>query len=102
MANKVEPKVFKLKELAEYLNLTPLTIYRRVREGKIPAVRIGKTWRFPKEIIDDWLKKKAKEPINRKLFKVGREVGVREKIKFKSYPGKVKGKLTRKEIYDER
>lgn len=40
------------KELASYLKLTETTIYRYVREGKVPAHWEGGRWRFNKDQID--------------------------------------------------
>ncbi|RLB35350.1 MAG: DNA-binding protein [Deltaproteobacteria bacterium] len=31
------------------------TLYRLVREGKIPCQKVGRHWRFRKEAIDKWL-----------------------------------------------
>ena len=44
------------KEVAEYLQLTEITIYKYVTEGKIPGYKIGSRWRFEKEKIDELLK----------------------------------------------
>ena len=44
------------KELSEYLQLTELTIYKYVSEGKIPGMKIGSRWRFEKDKIDDLIK----------------------------------------------
>jgi len=44
------------KELAEYLKLTEVTIYKYANEGKIPGFKIGSRWRFDKDKIDDLLK----------------------------------------------
>ena len=43
------------KELAEYLKLTEVTIYKYANEGKIPGFKIGSRWRFDKDKIDDLL-----------------------------------------------
>jgi excisionase family DNA binding protein len=43
------------KELANYLKLHQLTIYKLSKEGKIPSIRIGSRWRFDKEVIDAWI-----------------------------------------------
>ena len=43
-------------QLAEYLQLDEQTVYRKVKRGEIPAVRIGKTLRFKKDLIDGWLR----------------------------------------------
>jgi excisionase family DNA binding protein len=46
-------------ELADYLQLNRQTIYRKVRAGQIPAIRIGKVLRFKKEVIDSWLRQNS-------------------------------------------
>ncbi len=48
------------KELARYLKLTEVTVYRYVKEGKIPARRIGSRWGFDKDQIDELLRKGKK------------------------------------------
>jgi excisionase family DNA binding protein len=42
-------------EMAKYLKLHQITIYKLSKEGKIPAARIGRVWRFDKEVIDAWI-----------------------------------------------
>lgn len=49
-------KVMTLSELAEMLRCHPTTIYRLLRQGKIPAFKIGSDWRFNAEDIDAWRK----------------------------------------------
>lgn len=44
------------KELAAYLKLTEVTIYKYANEGKIPGFKIGSRWRFDKDKIDDLMK----------------------------------------------
>jgi len=44
-----------INELASYLDIPKSTIYKLVREGKIPAQKVGRHWRFHKETIDAWL-----------------------------------------------
>jgi excisionase family DNA binding protein len=50
-------QIITTKELAEYLKLTVVTIYKYANEGKIPARRIGSRWRFDKDHIDEWLRR---------------------------------------------
>ncbi len=50
-----------LEEVAEYLKLKPQTIYKWAQENQIPAVKIGKEWRFRKSILDKWLDRKFSE-----------------------------------------
>jgi excisionase family DNA binding protein len=49
-------KILTAKEVAEYLQLTEITIYKYATEGKIPGYKIGSRWRFEKEKIDELLK----------------------------------------------
>ncbi len=44
-----------IQELAQYLKLAPVTLYKMVKEERIPCRRIGKSLRFPKAVIDQWL-----------------------------------------------
>lgn len=48
-------EIMTAEQLAKYLQLDEQTIYRKARSGQIPAVRIGKTLRFKKDVIDGWL-----------------------------------------------
>jgi len=32
------------------------TVYRYAREGRIPALRVGGTWRFPEDRLQEWLR----------------------------------------------
>jgi excisionase family DNA binding protein len=43
------------EEVLEYLQVNLRTIYRLIKAGKIPAVRVGRQWRFRKRDIDNWL-----------------------------------------------
>jgi excisionase family DNA binding protein len=40
------------KEVACYLNISLLTVYKYAKQGIIPGSRIGNSWRFNKECID--------------------------------------------------
>lgn len=55
--DKTKP-IMNIKEVAEYLGIGTASIYRYVKQGKMPASRVGKFWRFRKEKIDAWLEKK--------------------------------------------
>jgi excisionase family DNA binding protein len=43
------------EEVLEYLQVNLRTVYRLIKAGKIPAVRVGRQWRFRKRDIDTWL-----------------------------------------------
>src|SRR5258708_22079014 len=43
------------EEVLEYLQVNLRTVYRLIKAGKIPAVRVGRQWRFRRHDIDAWL-----------------------------------------------
>lgn len=52
----VDHKWISIEELSEYLGISAVTIRSWSRSGKdIPAVRIGRQWRFRIEEIDEWI-----------------------------------------------
>ena len=53
---KAPSEIMTLQEVADYLGLHYLTIYRLIQEKKIPAAKIGGSWRFRKDVLDEWIK----------------------------------------------
>jgi len=47
--------VLTIQEISIYLKVPISTLYKLAREGKIPANKIGRHWRFHKQSIDRWL-----------------------------------------------
>ena len=47
---------FTVKELADYLKIKPITVYKHVEVGKFPGFKVGSKWRFRKTAIDGWIK----------------------------------------------
>ncbi len=43
------------EEVLDYLQVNLRTVYRLIKAGRIPAVRVGRQWRFRKRDIDAWL-----------------------------------------------
>lgn len=50
------------EEVLEYLQVNLRTVYRLIKAGKIPAVRVGRQWRFRKSDIDAWLDSQQTRP----------------------------------------
>jgi excisionase family DNA binding protein len=48
-----------IKDTAAYLRLNYMTVYKLAQKGQLPAFKVGGTWRFKKEILDDWVQKKS-------------------------------------------
>jgi excisionase family DNA binding protein len=51
-----EGEILTIKQVAEYLKVTERTIYRLAAAKKIPAFKVGGTWRFSRVDIDSWIK----------------------------------------------
>jgi excisionase family DNA binding protein len=60
------PEVMTVKELAEFLRVNPATIYRLLRDGRIPGFRVGSEWRFDREAIEQWQREGEHTPRTRK------------------------------------
>jgi excisionase family DNA binding protein len=43
------------KQVAEYLQLHPMTVYRFIRQGKIPAAKIGGRYRIKRDSVEKLL-----------------------------------------------
>ncbi len=56
MMNRAE--MLKIQDVAKYLNISSITIYRMLKKGILPAHKIGAQWRFRKEEIDQWIRDK--------------------------------------------
>ncbi len=50
-------------EVLAYLQVNLRTVYRLIKAGKIPAVRVGRQWRFRKTDIDAWLERERSHSI---------------------------------------
>jgi len=50
-------EIFTLDEVAAYLKLGKRTVYRLAAAKKIPAFKVGETWRFQRQEIDQWIKR---------------------------------------------
>jgi len=46
-----------VEQVAAYLQLNKLTVYRYIREGRIPAARLGKAYRIRKSDVDAFLER---------------------------------------------
>jgi excisionase family DNA binding protein len=48
------------KQLAEMLNISPKTIFKLAKAGRIPSFRIGTAVRFDGRLVIDWLRKQRR------------------------------------------
>ncbi len=54
-----------VEEVAGYLKIDRMTVYRMLARRKIPAVKVGGQWRFYRKMIDAWLIKNSNIPKER-------------------------------------
>jgi len=46
-----------VKDVATYLAVTEQTVYRLVKDHKLPAYKVGGQWRFKADMIESWMQK---------------------------------------------
>lgn len=66
-----------VKQVAEYLQLSTMMVYKLAQNGEIPAAKIGSSWRFDRDEVDEWLSSKSHSGArdsNRKIPKGIRDV----------------------------
>jgi excisionase family DNA binding protein len=78
---KAEPKpgdavneIMTLHEVADYLQLHPISVYRFIKTGSLPGFRLGSDWRFRRSDLAKWIEQhhvrheepKANEPTRHK------------------------------------
>lgn len=57
-------EVMTISDVAQYLRISEAKVYELARNGAIPALRIGKSWRFQKDLLKQWVRKSAEANIN--------------------------------------
>lgn len=48
-------EVMNVREVAEFLHVHEMTIYKLVKDGTLPAFKVGGQWRFKRELLDEWI-----------------------------------------------
>lgn len=61
MANDIN-EILTVNEVADYLRMNPMTIYRLAQQGKIPASKVLGCWRFKRREIEAWLEAQQFQP----------------------------------------
>jgi excisionase family DNA binding protein len=51
MLSKNESQIMTVEDVAAYLKLSKITIYKLVKKGQLPGFRVGNSWRFRKDKI---------------------------------------------------
>lgn len=64
MAEEKRPQrtqIMTLKEVAKYLGVHSMTVYRLLKEKKLPGFKVGGQWRTKKEVLDNYLLKEIEK-----------------------------------------
>jgi excisionase family DNA binding protein len=64
--------ILMIKEVAEYLKVTERTIYRLAAAKKIPAFKVGGSWRFSRADIGRWIQQQSSAEMSRSLLNLER------------------------------
>ena len=51
------------KDMQDLLQVDRSTIYRMAEAGRLPAVKVGKQWRFPRDMVEQWLRSQSVMPL---------------------------------------
>ncbi|MBW1705719.1 MAG: helix-turn-helix domain-containing protein [Deltaproteobacteria bacterium] len=58
-----DKEVMNAGEVSNWLRIPKSTLYKLCGEGQIPYAKIGKHWRFDRETVKSWFKKRVRETI---------------------------------------
>lgn len=53
--DKLERDVLTLEQAAELLQVSQNTLRKLIQEGQIPARKVGREWRFSRQVLLDWV-----------------------------------------------
>lgn len=60
-----ENVIMTIEDVAEYLQLHPLTVRRLARENQLPLTKIGRQWRTSRQIMDAWFERESMKNVVR-------------------------------------
>ncbi|MGC8879498.1 MAG: PocR ligand-binding domain-containing protein [Anaerolineae bacterium] len=53
------PEMLTARDMQALLQVDRSTIYRMAEAGQLPAIKVGKQWRFPGDRVEQWLRERA-------------------------------------------
>jgi excisionase family DNA binding protein len=54
-AGTEQREVLDIRQAADYLGISPDTLYKYASEGFVPAFKLGNRWRFKRSRLNDWM-----------------------------------------------
>ncbi|HXF93384.1 MAG TPA: helix-turn-helix domain-containing protein [Nitrospiraceae bacterium] len=61
MPKEAQNELLTVAETCRYLKITPRTLYRYIRNHRLPAFKLGKEWRFVRADLEQWIRQRADE-----------------------------------------
>jgi excisionase family DNA binding protein len=58
-----EARLLTANEVADLLRVSKMTVYRLIKEGALPALRVGRSYRLREDDVDEYLSKRYTEAI---------------------------------------
>lgn len=65
-AESSKPEILTVEEVAQYLKVTERSIYSLLSRQEIPAFKVGGSWRFRGDEIDEWTRARHRKTKARK------------------------------------
>ena len=59
VATRAVREVMDIRDAAEYLGISPDTLYKYASEGFIPAFKLGNRWRFKRSLMENWMEQQS-------------------------------------------
>lgn len=59
MARMAPREVMDIRQAADYLSISPDTLYKYASEGFIPAFKLGNRWRFKRSLMENWMEQQS-------------------------------------------
>lgn len=84
MARLLEPAMT-VREVAKFLNVGNITVYRLVQAGDLPGFKVAGSWRFQKVDIERWIEGQKRQAASGKAVGEG---GVKARLGRTAAPGK--------------
>jgi len=60
----VDIGIMTVHAVADYLHFSEAKVYRMANEGQVPALRMGKSWRFKRELIDEGIRRETEQSLH--------------------------------------
>jgi len=59
--NPIYTEILTAEEAGKYLKVSKPFVVKLAKDGKVPATKLGRSWRFTRASLDNWIKKRLNE-----------------------------------------